>query len=138
MQLITKANVMNKPAAKAVAKTAPTREQLRAGLVGSTPKGKSKLIQLYGFEIELRQPSLKAILKTRDAKDDTERAVDMIIEYAYVPGSDEKIFEDTDRDHILRWPFGEDLAKLNEAIADLTGVDIKQAMEELENDPLEG
>lgn len=114
-----------------------TRDELRKALLGTVPKPKSMLIELFGVEVELRQPNLGAILKTRDASDDVSRAIDMIIEYAYVPGTDDHVFEDTDVAVIKKWPFGEDLARLNGAIADLTGVDIETATEELRDDPLD-
>lgn len=114
-----------------------TRDELRAALLGNAPKPDSKLIMLFGVEIELRQPSLGAILKTRTDSDDTTRAIDMIIEYAYVPGTDDHVFEDTDRAVMMTWPFGPDLATLNTAIAELTGVDIDIAVEELSKDPLD-
>lgn len=117
---------------------APTRDQIRAKLIGSTPKGKTQMITLWGIDLELRQPTLASILRARDQGDDATRAVAMIIEYAYVPGTDERVFEDSDHNMILKWPFGEDLTKLNEAIADLTGVDIAAAVKEMEKDPLEG
>ncbi len=131
---------MNKPAAtkKDAVEAPPTRDEIRAKLLGKTPLAESKMISLYGIEIELRQPTLEAILKSRDIDDNVARAVDMIIEYAYVPGTDDHVFETADREMILRWPFGKDLQTLNEAIADLTGVDIAAAMEDMKRDPLAG
>ncbi len=120
---------------KPAQKKALTRDQLRAQLLGANQRSASKLITIYGVEIELRQPTLKAIMEARDEDNNAARAAGMIIEYAFVPGTDEHIFEDTDRDIILNWPYGEDLTALNIAIADLTGVDISAALEGLQ-DPL--
>jgi len=117
---------------------APTRDEIRAKLLGKTPLAESKLITLFGMELELRQPTLEAILRARDVGDDATRAVDMIIEYAFVPGTDEHVFENSDREMMLRWPFGKDLTSLNEAIADLTGVDVAGAVEDMKSDPLDG
>lgn len=128
---------MNKPAVAAKTE-APTRDEIRAKLLGKTPLAESKMITLFGMDIELKQPSLEAILRTRDIGDNVTRAVDMIIEYAYVPGTDEHVFESADREMMLRWPFGTDLTKLNEAIAELTGVDIAAALEDMKRDPLGG
>ncbi len=129
---------MNKPAPVVATKKAPTRDDIRAALIGSRPKGETKLVTLYGMELELHQPTLEAILKARDQPDDKARTVAMIVEYTYVPGTNDRVFEDSDAPHILQWPFGPDMTKFQEAIADLTGVDIKQAMKELEEDPLGG
>lgn len=118
--------------------TALTRDELRAALLGDAPKPESKIITMFGVELELRQPNLGAILKTREEGDNITRAIDMIIEYSYVPGTDDHVFEDTDRDAMMKWPFGPDLAALNAAIAELTGIDIDAAVEALRDDPLGG
>ncbi len=115
-----------------------TRDELRTALLGNAPKPDSKIITLFGVEIELKQPNLGAILKTRAEGDDATRAIDMIIEYAYVPGTNDHVFEMTDRAAMMNWPFGKDLTTLNTAIAELTGVDIDVAVEELHADPLDG
>ncbi len=115
-----------------------TRDDLRNALLGSAPKPESQVIMLFGVEVELRQPNLASIMKARAEGDDTTRAIDMIIEYAYVPGTDEHVFETADRDTIKTWPFGKDLANLNAVIAELTGVDIVAAVEGLREDPLGG
>lgn len=130
---------MTSKSAKLTDATSPvlSRDELRAALLGGAPKPDSRLITMFGVEIELRQPNLGAILKTRAEGDDTTRAIDMIIEYAYVPGTTDHVFEDTDRAVMMNWPFGKDLTVLNAAIAELTGVDIDTAVEELHADPLE-
>ena len=115
-----------------------TRDELRKALLGTAPKPESKVITMFGVELELRQPNLGAIMKAREETDQATRAIDMIIEYAFVPGTDEHVFEMTDRDVIKNWPFGKDLTKLNAAIAELTGVDVEAAVEGLRDDPLEG
>lgn len=128
---------MNEPQEVTKVGVAPTRQELRDALIGSTPKGKSKVIEVFGVEIELKQPNLAAIMKARETGDTAQRAAEMIIEFAFVPGTNTHVFEDTDRDRILLWPFGEDLTRLNSAIAELTGVNVVEAEEDLK-DPLEG
>jgi hypothetical protein len=80
-------------------------------------------------------------MRAQETEDPAERVADMIIHYAYVPGTDEKIFEPGDRDTIIQWPFGEDLQLLQGAITELTGVNMdkaeKQSANELRQDPLE-
>lgn len=117
-------------------KVSLTRDEIRAALIGSTPKSKTKLITVFDIDLELRQPTLAAIMSTRESDDSEVRATDMIIKYAYVPGTDELVFEETDREMILRWPFGQELLKLQEAISELTGIDIAAAEEDIENNPL--
>ena len=113
-----------------------TRDEIRAVLLGKTPLAKTVPIKIFGIDIELIQPTLASIMETREEDDAKTRAADMIIKYAYVPGTDQLIFEDTDREMILRWPFGEDLLALQQAITELTGIDIDAAVEDLRHNPL--
>ncbi len=115
-----------------------TRQEIRDKILGHAPKPGTKLITLFGVELELRQPTLGAILIAQDTQDIKRRMTDMIIQYAFVPGSSEPVFEGADREMILSWPFGEDILNLQNAITDLTGINIDVAEEELAGDPLEG
>ncbi len=127
----TKAEEVSVPAVATL-----TRDEIRAALLGKTPDAKSVLITVFGVALELKQPSLGSIMDTRENDDAKARAADMIVKYAYVPGTNDLVFEDTDREMILRWPFGEDLLALQQAITDLTGLDIDSAMEDLRENPL--
>ncbi len=115
-----------------------TRDELRTALIGKKHKGQTKIMALFGVDIELRQPSLGDILKARDEDDIQKRTTDVFINYSFVPGTDERIFEDTDHAEILKWPFTKDLITVQEAIAELTGVDLGDAEDEIKSDPLEG
>ncbi len=116
---------------------APTRDELRAKLLGNTVKPEFELITVFDTEIELRQPTFRDLMKVREIADTATRSVEMIVQYAFVPGTNERIFEEGDRERILNWPFGGDLVKVNAAIAKLTGIDIEAIEEELENNPLQ-
>src|SRR6188474_2164490 len=107
------------------------RDALRAKILGKTHQPKKELITVFGVEFELRQPSLAAILNARESKSLIDQVVDMIIDHAFVPGTDERLFESTDRELIKVWPFGEDLITLQRAIAKLSGVNIGEAEEQL-------
>ena len=114
-----------------------TRDELRAGLIGKKHEVKSELVMLFGMEIELRQPTLRGILDVRSEDNVETRTTDVFINYAYVPGTNDRVFEDTDRDAILNWPFTEELTDIQMIIARLTGVDLGPAEEDLKTDPLE-
>ncbi len=126
---------MNKKVSKKPVKKLDRRE-LRDLLLGHAPKVAHKNVMLFGAEIEIRQPTLGAILEAQEIPDNKERTVGMIIEYAFVPGTDERIFDNADREVILTWPFGDELVKIQMAIAELTGVDISEAEELLHSSPL--
>lgn len=114
-----------------------SRDDIRAALIGSTPPVEKRTITIFGIVLELHQPLFGAIMSAREIDDPAKRAAYMIIEYAFVPGTNQKVFEPTDVEFILRWPFGDDLLTLQNAIADLAGVDIGAAEEEIKKDPLE-
>ena len=114
-----------------------TRDAIRAALIGNTPKILKKTITIFDIGLELHQPTFGAIINAREIEDPAHRAASLIIEYSFVPGTDERVFEDTDLEFILRWPFGEDLITIQNAIAELTGVDIAAAEEEIRKNPLD-
>lgn len=101
------------------------RNDLRTRLFSIKPK--TKIITVNGQEIEVRQPPVKAILDSADPENRKASIVRMIINYCYVPGTDEKVFEDADFDTILEMPFGSDWMALSTAIDDL--VDVKKAVD---------
>jgi len=118
-----------------------TRDQIRAALIGKKHEGNSEIVTLFGVEIEFRQPTLGAILDAREDADEKTRTTDVFIKYAYVPGTQELVFEDTDRQTILEWPFNDDLIEVQKVVAKLTGIDLSDilaAEEELAENPLEG
>jgi len=114
-----------------------TRQQMRDALLGQRHKPKTKRITLFGIDVELQQASLGSILDVKITDDSKVSAINMIIKYACVPGTSERVFEAADRDMIEAWPFGDDVMALQDAIAELTGVDIEGAEQELKSSPLE-
>ncbi len=87
-------------------------------------KPESEQIEFFGQMIELRQPTMRAILELQDLPDKVEAASQMVINYAFVPGTNEKVFESTDLDTIAGMPFGKDMQRLNDAIQKLTDIDV--------------
>lgn len=107
-----------------------TRDALRASLMkAENKKAKSKIIDLFGEQVEIRQPTLAQITKLGKASaDDKVPAIARImIEYLYVPGTDEKVFDAADGEYLAGLPTGQWLNALNMAIEELSGVDVKGA-----------
>ena len=117
--------------------TTHVRKALRDKLIGNKHIPAREVVTLFGCEIELRQPTLASILQSREEDDEQRRITDVFINYAYVPGTDEHVFEDGDRDVILNWPFTEELVQVQLVIAKLTGVDLGNAEEAIKEDPLD-
>jgi hypothetical protein len=96
------------------------RKQLRNQILQAKPE--TRTLKLFGAEVELRQPTLKAIMGYQSAEDRGRAGAEMIQRYLYVPGTTTPVFEEADIDSILNLPFGEDMQKLQAAINELTNV----------------
>lgn len=110
------------------------RDQLRKEIFAARPVG-SLTVDFFGGEIEIKQPSLRAILDAQSAADDKQGIASMLVRFCYVPGTNERVFEDTDMDTLLDMPFGPEMVAVQEAISKLTGVNLQQAKEELDKNP---
>lgn len=105
-----------------------SRDELRAKIFDSRNRHfKSELVEFFGDTIEIRQPTLEQILNAQALEDRREAIINLIIGYCYVPGTDERVFEDTDRPALLKMPFGEDFTRVNEAIARMTSLNVEAA-----------
>jgi hypothetical protein len=107
---------------------AKSRAELRSSIFSSTnTKPKSKLVDFFGEQIEVRQPKVGVVLDLRNAgeKNIKQMLISTLIQYCYVPGTDEKVFEEADEDQLMEMPFGEDLTRLQTAISELTNVNIQ-------------
>lgn len=106
----------------------PSRDQIRSKLFGKKHL-KSRVIEIFGTQVEVRQPSIGQILEMQDVQSDKQQnqMVRMLIQHCYVPGTNEKVFDDADADSILEWPFDDWFNKFNDAITELTSIDVKGA-----------
>jgi hypothetical protein len=99
-----------------------TRDAIRSAIF-SDKKVAVEKIMFFGQEIELRQPILRQILAVQATEDRESVIVDTLIKYAFVPGTEEKVFEDGDAEQLLALPFGKDMLRVSTALTKLTDVD---------------
>lgn len=112
-----------------------TRDALRTAILGGTHRLKRELLRLpasdgsEGIEVELRQPTIGALSRSamQAEKDKVPPTVRTLIEYCYVPGTDDKVFEDADADVLSDLPTGAWLSKLNEVVGRLIEFNPKEA-----------
>ena len=129
---------MNEPE-RAPGPVMPSRKELREALLDKKrTSGDARMLTLFGLEVEVRTPALRDIMSVREIKDPAEQAARMITKYVYVPGTDERVFEEADIPDIMGWAFGKEVTALQNAISDLTGLDIDDEKRELAQDPLGG
>jgi len=118
----------NNPEVKAVAVEAPvkqlSRDELRAAIFANT-KPKTLEVEFFGQKLELRQPTVGEVEELqRDESDRKHTAINTLIRYAYVPGTEEKAFDDADIEALRALPWGKDFTNVVTSIAELTGIDI--------------
>jgi hypothetical protein len=107
------------------AKSSPARDALRSRLLGNMDaKFKTKEITLYGEKVVIRQPPLSAVLDAQQNADQKSAMVEMMVNYIYVPGTNEQVFEIGDMEAILSMPFSADMALLQKTITDLTSINV--------------
>lgn len=106
---------------------AKTRSALRDAIFSSDrTKPQVRTVTFFGEELEIRQPDLRTILSISSSSAENRQMaiVDMIIAYAFVPGTNERVFEEPDKDSLLGLPFGNDYSELQKAISELTNVNV--------------
>lgn len=116
----------------------PNRDAIRSAIFGAKPD--IKIIDFFGNQIELRQPTLGATMEMRRSTDE-DATVRMLVQYAFVPGSDDHVFEEADADQIKEIPFGPDMQRLSQAVNELVGVtpgDIEKMVKDATKSPEEG
>ncbi len=104
------------------------RDELRGKIFSSKNKQfKTEECEIYGCKVEIRQPSLGMILAAQEGDDRAKAVVMLLVGYCYVPGTEEKVFEEGDVENLLSMPFGDDLIKVNQVIEKLTNIDVLSA-----------
>lgn len=83
-----------------------TRDELRA-VMFSPEKTLAHRIPLMfnGVQLEWQRPSIQELAEAQDASKDRNFMVGMIINYSYLPNTDEKVFEDSDYAVIMKMPY---------------------------------
>ena len=99
------------------------RNSLRSKILGKIDSD-SEIITFRGVEIELRQPTVKEVIERGESGFGV---VDFLIDNAYIPGTNIKVFEDADKEVLEQIPFGPDVSAVIGAIGRLTGLDVESA-----------
>lgn len=106
------------------------RDEIRTAILDAKPR--AIIVEAFGIEIEVREPLMRQImeLNAKNVNEDgtpkannTNAMAESLAAYLYVPGTDEKVFDENDVDVLQSAPFGEDIRKIQEAINKLIGVD---------------
>jgi len=118
---------------------APSRDVLRAKLLASVRR-KNWNVRIRGVELEIRQPMMAEMLQNRPGRSpDASTAHSLayfLIDNAFIPGTEIKVFEEGDVDTILNtWMFDEEVTGLTRVMGEMTGGTLEQNKEDLRGDP---
>lgn len=104
------------------------RNEIRSQIFGAAVT-KTRIVEFFGAKVELRQPTTSRVLDLRRLSVDEpgRAAAEMIVNYTFVPGTDEQVFETADVDNIMNMPFGADMSRMQKAITELTDIDVSDA-----------
>lgn len=112
-----------------------TRDEIRQTIFNSTKaKPRSKIVQFMDAEIELRQPAMSVIMEMQQSEMET-NLVSMLMQYCYVPGTEERLFDEIDYEALVKLPMNDDFQRLGVALTEMTGMDIKVASKNSEETP---
>lgn len=101
-----------------------TRAEIR-GRIFSSKKLNSEIVEFFGVRLELRQPTLESIIEARSANSDRAAMVGTLIKQAFIPETDELIFDDTDYEELVKLPFGPDFVRVANALEKLSNVNFR-------------
>lgn len=107
-----------------------TRKDVRNAIL--TAKPQVRIVSLFGQEVEVRQPSLQQILDFQSAEDTATASAHMLQKYLYMPGTNEKVFDEADTDAIKQLPFNEDMQNLQDTLNEMIGIK-KMTEDEVKN-----
>lgn len=101
--------------------TNKTRDSIRAEIF-KTRDVKKVEIEFFGAKIEIRQMLLADVIQAGDNPDRESAIIESLIKYAYVPNTDERVFEEGDAESFKKMPFGADFIRVSNALEELTEV----------------
>lgn len=105
-----------------------TRTELRARIFAAENTTRKKIkLTFFNAEIELRQPTAGDILRYMENDARSLNLISVLLDYAYVPGTNEKVFEEGDVETLKQLPFNEDMQQVTKAIEQFTNVMVGQA-----------
>ena len=109
------------------AKKALSRDEARTKVL-STAKRQFKRVELniWGVDVEFRQPKIREILNVGDFNAE-DMLLHMLVNFIYLRGTDERLFEEGDKESLKDMPFDPSLTQLTEAIGELTGANVEDA-----------
>jgi hypothetical protein len=99
------------------------RDAMRAKIFAVKPD--TRTLNFFGVRLELRQPPIETMLTARQGNMQNALLM-MLVNYAYAPGTDERVFTEEDVDALKGLPLSPDVQRVLQACNELMGVDTGQ------------
>lgn len=110
-----------------------SRDKIRKAILNAKPK--SKIVTVFGVEVEIRQAKVGAVLKDSNTDEKMDRAtafVNLLIQFCYEPGTNNRVFDETDIETLKELPLGSELTALQTAVNELMGLNVEVERKNLE------
>lgn len=98
-----------------------SRDDIRTAILDS--KGESELIPFGKVMVEVRTPALEDLLQYRNAEGDDTIMARAIVNNCWVPGTEDRVFEEADIAAIMKLKFNADMRRLNKAVTEVLAGD---------------
>ena len=108
--------------------TNTTRDDLRAKIFSSENSVcKRTSVQLNGVELEIKQPTVAEVMKLNEIEGTQSRVAHMLVTYAFVPGTDERVFDMGDIDQLSNMPYTPEMTEIQNVITKMLVGDVATA-----------
>lgn len=105
----------------------PTRNSIRSNIFSAAKNRRSERIEMFGYEVEIRQPTVGQVLEIQNSGNTAEMMLDMLVNQTFVPGTGEPVFDEMDKDELRKLPADEWLNQFNDAVLSLTRLNTEDA-----------
>ena len=103
-------------------------EEMRAKIFSRENKRpRSEVVGFFTVEIEIRQGTLGDVLDSVDEEGEHEGIIQVLLDNAYVPGTNTKVFGIEHREELRSMPMGKDFAAVGAAYRRLSQIDVNAA-----------
>jgi hypothetical protein len=82
---------------------------------------KSEIVTFFGEEIEIRQSTIGRMLDRAEDMSNGNALINVLLNYAYLPGTELPMFDDTDVETLKNQPYGADFEGVMAAFNRITG-----------------
>ncbi len=105
-----------------------SKDDLRAAIFAAeNSRVKRVPIKFQGQELELKQPTVEEIMQFHSLPEGRSNFAYILINHVYIPGTDEKLFDEADYDAIVAMPYSPEIVEIQNVMTGFLSSDVKSA-----------